>query len=278
MSEAGKLRPVSARLPLSSYLKDLWKRRFFIASFARARVEGQNSNAVLGQAWLLLTPMLTAAVYYLLFGVILGTTRGIDNFVLFLIIGVLIFRFTSSSTTAGGNSIISNQGLIRSLHFPRALLPIASTLQQLIQVIPALVIIVACAFLTGESIRWQWILIFPALMLQFIFTTGLSLFLARLVSEVRDFAKLSPFLIRMWGYLSGIFFSVEAMKDRFPASSEPFLLFNPLYIYMELARSCFMESAPASSQDWLLGLGWAVLFLVIGFSYFFKGEGKYGRD
>lgn len=278
MSQSHELKPVGQKLGLFSYIKDLWKRRFFLVSFARARVEGQNSNAALGQFWLLLTPMLTAAVYYLLFGVILGISRGIENFIAFLVIGVMMFRFTSTSANAGANSIVSNKGLIRSLHFPRALLPIAASLQQLLQFLPSLIVVLIVVVATGEPIRFTWLLIVPIILLQFIFNTGLALLLARIVNKARDLAKLAPFLIRMWGYLSGIFFSIEISKERFPAPIEPFLSYNPAHIFMQLTRAAFVESMDASLRDWLWGAGWAVAIFIIGFYIFFKGEGKYGRD
>lgn len=278
MSQTHELKPVGRKLGLISYIKDLWQRRFFMMSFARARVEGQNSNAALGQFWLLLTPLLTAAVYYLLFGVILGVSRGIENFIAFLIIGVMMFRLTSTSANAGANAIISNKGLIRSLHFPRALLPIAASLQQFLQFLPSILVILVAVVATGEPIRWTWLLLIPILLIQFIFNTGLALLLARVINRARDLAKLSPFLIRMWGYLSGIFFSIEISKERFPAPIEPFLSYNPAHIFMQLTRSAFIESIDSSARDWYWGIGWAVLVFIIGFFVFFKGEGKYGRD
>lgn len=278
MSQTHELKPVGQKLGLISYIKDLWQRRFFMMSFARARVEGQNSNAALGQFWLLLTPLLTAAVYYLLFGVILGVSRGIENFIAFLIIGVMMFRLTSTSANAGANAIISNKGLIRSLHFPRALLPIAASLQQFLQFLPSILVILVAVVATGEPIRWTWLLLIPILLIQFIFNTGLALLLARVINRARDLAKLSPFLIRMWGYLSGIFFSIEISKERFPAPIEPFLSYNPAHIFMQLTRSAFIESIDSSARDWYWGIGWAVLVFIIGFFVFFKGEGKYGRD
>lgn len=277
MSET-HLKPVGQKLRFAPYVKDLWRRRFFMMSFARAKVEGQNSSALLGQFWLLLTPLLTAAVYYLLFGVILGVSRGIENFIAFLIIGVMMFRFTSNSANAGAMAILSNKGLIRSLHFPRALLPISASLQQLLQFLPSLVIVLVAVLATGEPIRITWLLLIPIIVLQFIFNTGLAFVLARIVNRARDLAKLSPFLIRMWGYLSGIFFSIELSKERFPDLIEPFLIYNPAHIFMQLTRSAFIESIEVPISYWAWGAGWAFTIFVLGFVFFFKGEGKYGRD
>ncbi|NEE39868.1 ABC transporter permease, partial [Streptomyces sp. SID7982] len=98
----------------------------FILAFSRAKLTAQYSQAKLGQLWQVVTPLLNACVYYLIFGLILGTREGIphDVFVPFLVTGVFVFTFTQSSVMAGVRSISGNLGLVRALHFPRASLPI----------------------------------------------------------------------------------------------------------------------------------------------------------
>uniref|UniRef100_UPI003FA6F6D7 ABC transporter permease n=1 Tax=Streptomyces sp. CA2R106 TaxID=3120153 RepID=UPI003FA6F6D7 len=92
-----------------------------------ARTAAQYTQARLGQLWQVMTPLLNAAVYYLIFGILIGTHRGVDNFIAFLVTGVFIFTFTQSSVLSGVKSISGNLGLIRALHFPRASMPIAFT-------------------------------------------------------------------------------------------------------------------------------------------------------
>ncbi len=65
-----------------------------------------------------MTPLLNAAVYYFIFGVLLNTRHGVEDFVPFLVTGVFIWTFTSSSITAGTRAISGNIGLVRALHFP----------------------------------------------------------------------------------------------------------------------------------------------------------------
>ena len=66
----------------------LWDRRSFIFFDARARVQSGHDNNHLGIAWLVLTPVLTGLSFYLIFGLLLGTSKGIENFIGYLIIGV----------------------------------------------------------------------------------------------------------------------------------------------------------------------------------------------
>src|SRR5688572_2784464 len=106
------------------YLKALWVRREFAIAIPTAELQAQHRNTVLGGLWHLLNPLLQMGVYYLVFGVILDVNRGVDNFLGFIAIGVFTFHFTTKSVTAGAKAITSNEGLIRAIMFPRAILPL----------------------------------------------------------------------------------------------------------------------------------------------------------
>src|SRR5690606_11950055 len=109
--------------------------RHFILAFSQAKLLAQYSKARLGQVWQVLTPLLNAFVFFLIFGVLLGARGGMSNedYIPFLVTGVFVFAFTQSSAMAGVKSISNNLGLVRALHFPRASLPISFCLQQLQQ-------------------------------------------------------------------------------------------------------------------------------------------------
>src|SRR4030081_1103108 len=59
-----------------AYARRLWVARHFIVTWATARNQAMYSGSRLGQIWQVLTPILNVAVYYLIFGVLLGTSRG----------------------------------------------------------------------------------------------------------------------------------------------------------------------------------------------------------
>ena len=102
------LRRVGARPGLARYLASLWEYRSFILFDSRSRIAGANSVNALGRVWMVLNPILDGAAYFLVFGLLLGTGRGVPNFLGYLIIGVFLFRYTSSAITAGSRSISTN--------------------------------------------------------------------------------------------------------------------------------------------------------------------------
>ena len=264
-----------ARPPLRVYLRSLWQRRHFALTLARSKAYARNQHSYLGQLWAVLTPLLWAGVYLFVFGLLLDTSRGVDNFAGFLVIGVFLFRFSSSAITAGGGSITRNESLITSLPFPRALLPAAVVLAELLALVPALLVLLVIVPLTGEPVTWRWLLLPAAISLQGVFGTGVAFVAARLVAQVRDVANVIPFVIRALMYVSGVFFSLShyAGSGRLGQA----LGHQPVAVYLQLGRSCLLHDAPVSASTWLWGLGWAALALVVGFVWFWRGEERYGR-
>ncbi|MGC5341718.1 ABC transporter permease [Streptomyces sp. DT24] len=271
-----------ARPGLGEYVRELWNRRHFIAAFSRAKLTAQYSQAKLGQLWQVATPLLNAAVYFLIFGLILGTKRGMSSsvFIPFLVTGVFVFTFTQSSVMAGVRAISGNLGLVRALHFPRASLPISFSLQQLQQLLYSMIVLLAIVIGFGSYPKLSWLLIVPALAMQFFFNTGLAMVMARLGAKTPDLAQLMPFVMRTWMYASGVMFSIPVMLASKPSWIADVLQYNPAAIYMDLIRFALIDGYGSDNLPqhvWIAGLAWAVLVGAWGFVYFWKAEERYGR-
>ncbi|MFD5428762.1 ABC transporter permease [Streptomyces sp. NPDC127084] len=276
------LKVSGARPPLPEYIRQLWSRRHFITAFATARLTAQYSQAKLGQVWQLMTPLLNAAVYYVIFGVLLDTSKHVPDFVPFLVTGVFIWTFTANSIMAGTKAISGNIGLVRALHFPRAALPIALALQQLQQLLFSLGALAVILMGFGQFPKASWLLAVPALLLQALFNTGVSMIMARLAARTPDIAQLMPFVLRTWMYASGVMFSLHAQLKgaHLPEAVVLALQCNPAAVYIDLVRFAFIDSytsAQLPPHVWAVALGWAVLAGVGGFVYFWKAEEQYGR-
>jgi teichoic acid transport system permease protein len=271
-----------ARPPLREYVRQLWGRRHFIMAFSSAKLAAQYSQAKLGQLWQVATPLLNAAVYFLIFGLILKADKGMSRevYVPFLVTGIFVFTFTQNSVMAGVRAISGNLGLVRALHFPRASLPISFSLQQLQQLLFSMIVLFIFAIGFGSYPDLSWLLIIPILLLQFCFNTGLSLIMARAGAKTPDLAQLMPFVMRTWMYASGVMFSIPVMLANKPQWIATVLQWNPTAIYMDLMRFALIDGYGAGNLPdhvWAAAGGWAVLFAVGGFVYFWKAEERYGR-
>jgi teichoic acid transport system permease protein len=277
------LAQLGGRPPLTLYLRQLWERRHFAAELARSRFRAQNEADRLGAAWIVLLPTINAMVYGLVFGVIVKSENRPDHFIPFLVTGVFTFAFFSGCFSDGAKSIISNRGLVRTLHFPRAVLPIASVLQQLFALGPVVLVMCLIVFISGEPISVRWLLIFPAYFLMALFCAGVAFFAARLTIHVRDVAQLIPFITRLLFYVSGIFFAVSSKFSDHPTLTL-LLKLNPVNVYITLVRDALLsrdrelEGVHAGPFTWQLGVIWGVVMVLAGFIFFWRAEGLYGRD
>ncbi|MFC1401659.1 MULTISPECIES: ABC transporter permease [Streptacidiphilus] len=268
------------RPPLLEYTRRLWGRRHFIVAFATARLTATYTAARLGQVWQVMTPLLNAAVYYLIFGLLLGTNRGIPNFIAYLCTGVFVFQFTQSAVLSGTRSIADNLGLIRALHFPRACLPIAFTVIQLQELLFSMGVLGVIILVTGEPLTLRWLLILPILFLQSVFNAGLAMFMARIGAKTTDMAQLMPFLMRTWMYTSGVFWSVTTFTAHAPKWVADVLNANPALIFNNLMRYALMDSVSSTSLPrhvWLSSLAWSLVVGLGGYFFFWKAEEEYGR-
>ena len=271
------LKPIGTRAAVVDYLKMCWARRHFIIELSAAREQSENSESRLGQLWRLLNPLLNVAVYFLIFGVIFKGRGSVSNYISFLVIGVFFFGFTQQAILGGSRAVTSNMALVRAFSFPRALLPISVVIEELNSLGPAIIICLGTVLISGGGFTWTWFLLVPAIILQTMFNVGIAMALARITERVRDVAKLLPFFLRTWLYLSGVVFPISQIVSTHHNVIGFLLAFNPAAVFIELARDCLLASYSVPPITWAYGVFWAVAMLGVGFYYFWQAETRYGR-
>ena len=290
-NEPAQLRSMAEVPSLRAYLRDLWRRREFTLSLATGSLSGQYLETTLGNLWHVLTPTLLMAVYWLVFGVLLGTDRGLGEglFLPFLAIGVFTFQFSQRVVGSCGSSIANNVNLIRSLQFPRAVLPIASVIEEVTSYGMSVVVILAILFASGQNVALSWLLAPVVVVLLTIFSAGIGLAVARLTDSIRDVANVIPFVFRLLFYLSGVIFALPAFVTQgridqlgLPVSAavvRHVFVLNPFFTYIEVLRDVLMvDYATEHLRDaWIVAIVYAPVSFLLGLLYFRRGERMYGR-
>lgn len=264
---------LGGRPPIATYLRQLWRYRALGFTMPLGELRSQHQHTLLGRIWHLLNPVLAAGVYYLVFGVVLGARDGIAHYPAFLVIGLFAFTYASKSATAGSRTIVANARLLQSLSFPRAILPLAALLRETMAQVPMVVVMLAFVALSGVPPSWSWLLLVPAYALLALFNAGLALAAARATFHFRDVEQVLPYLLRLWLYVSGVFFAAERVPDGWPRT-----LFdaNPLQTFIALVRGPLLGTG-ASGGQWAAAAAWAAGVAIAGFVYFHRREGEYGR-
>lgn len=270
-----QLHEVGVKVSLARYLRDLWAHREFAIAVPLGELRAQNQDTAFGQLWHLLNPLFLVAVYWFIFGVVLeGVRGGVDNYVAFLLVGVIGFEYTRTGMQAGARMIVRNRKLVQSINFPRAILPVSALVSETISHVWALGVMAVLLMLTGVRPTFAWLLVVPITIVAAIFNIGAGMIVARASYHFRDVQQLLPYLLRIWFYASGILFSIEDQVDT--PWMRTVLELNPVHAIITTARDAYLDGTVVG-RTWLTAIVWAVAALLFGFWFFRRAEHEYGR-
>lgn len=300
MSEGAqtKARPVHVFLPhraglprLSTYFVTLWRRRHFAIELSRASMRAAHTNTFFGQFWLVISPALNAAVYFLLVNIIRGGNSGPDFFV-HLLAGLFAFNFISATMTAGADSVVRGGSLVLNTAFPLLLLPWSSLRTAFFRFLPSLLILLAffayfdwvgphpmdCDQVTGECVALNTVhfsvvqlMAIPAFALIFVFAAGLGALMATVQVYFRDTSQFLPYATRIWLYLSPVLYYADQLQ---PWMLKVELL-NPLYPLLGVWTDTLARGVMPPLAWWLGATAWAFGSLLIGTLYFISREREF---
>ena len=159
-------------------------------------------------------------------------------------------------------------------------MPLATTWTTILNMLASMVVLILIVLATGEPVTLRWLILVHALGLQSLFNAGMGLITARLGTTFVDLNQLIPFVMRVWLYLSGVFYTATKFDNNLPHPVAVIAESNPLVVYIDLVRHALIHNEKLlwpPLQTWILAIGWAVVIFVAGFIYFWRGEGDYGR-
>lgn len=269
------LRELKSKPSFVRYVRDLHSWRHFILADAKSKALNSGRDMFLGRAWLVLQPLFDVSVYAIIFGMILHVSRGIDNYIGYLMVGVVFFRFISKGIASGGGMVQASRSLIASFTFPRAAIAFAAVIRQFMDnLIPlAVALVLAFAYQYPEGPTWTLILLVPLYFLIHFFILGLVLIISRITAFVPDVKPLIGLLNRALFFTSGIFFSLERF-DGHPVMSA-IMQANPVYQFLTVARDVSIYgTVPALSTIFSL-LVWTFSVFLLGLIFFWKAEERY---
>ncbi|MDP1809422.1 MAG: ABC transporter permease [Actinomycetota bacterium] len=195
-------------------LKSLFKYKELLLNFAKKELKVKYKNSVLGFFWSLLNPILMMIVFTVLFTVspLRVAAKGIDNFPIFFLAGLLPWNFFNATVVGSTTSIVGNGALIKKVYFPRELLPISIAVANLVNF--ALELLVLIVFVLGSGLFLTRFLGFykflPILLvllpILFVFTLGVSLMAASLNVYFRDIQHIIGIILMVLFYSTPIIY------------------------------------------------------------------------
>jgi teichoic acid transport system permease protein len=265
--------PTVTGLPeMRSYLADLWEKRRLIWHLARTELKAEHYDTAFGQVWVVLDPLLLAAVYFVLRSVVrpAGSAVNRNAVISHLIWGVFFFTYVQHTLMHGSRSIVRGRGLILNASFPRALLPLVSVVRSIFDFIPTLIVFFIFQAVLGQPFGRSLIMLPVVIVLLTIFNIGLALGFAPLMVFFRDTAGFLPYATRIWLYLTPVLFSTAEI----PKNLKPYLQWNPLYPYFAALEQIFRGQWPTNRYFVTMAL-WAFGVFFAGAIAFLSKEREY---
>ena len=213
--------------------QEFWKYRELLYFLTWRDVKVRYKQTAIGVLWAILQPVLTTAIFTVIFSRFARFDSIDVSYPLFALSGLLIWIFVSSSINTAGNSLISNSNLVTKVYFPRLIVPISATLGSLIDLILGSLILLGLMFYNRVNLTWQILLVPFFVGLAVLLAASLGTFFAALNVRFRDVKHTLPFALQIWMFASPVFYPPDILSEKWR-----FLLaFNPLTGVLEGFRS-----------------------------------------
>ena len=273
------LHPPGSTASAGTYLRRLYAMRRYAWTDAKYRLSAETSNTVLGWLWYLIEPAAYITIFWFVFGFTLDVGRGTEDFVAFLTVGQLVYRHSVNAIQTSASALVTNQAIMRSFSFTRAVLPVTRILSAALRFRFSLVVMCLVLPLMGASIRWTWILILPVAAIQVLMNLGIGMLLAPAVTRFADIRRSMQFGFQILFYTSGVFFPLEPFVIDRPYGTTLLNLatLNPIYDLVQLARWAMLGMRPTNALVVCLATAaWTIGSLVVGFMVFLRSESRFG--
>ena len=250
-------------------IKNFFKYKEFLASVVKRDITKKYYKSYLGIIWTILNPLLSALVITIVFSALFQ--RSIPNFPVYLLCGHLMFHFNSDATSVSMHSMLKNSGIIRKIYIPKYMFVVSDLTVSLVNLAFAFIPLVVVYLFRGGTITWLWLLIPFVVLIQALFTLGLSLILAAYSVFFRDLTHLYGVILTLWMYLSAIFYPISIVPDKYVFIWR----LNPMVHYITLLRNIIYEATLPAMDNVVIGTIYGVLTLALGCVIFSENQDKF---
>lgn len=259
MQEITKIKPSGKRLNLD--LKDLWAYRELLYFLTWRDVKIRYKQTAIGVLWAILQPVLTTAIFTVLFSNFAHFQTGEIPYPLFALSGLMIWLFVFNSITMASNSFVSNVNLVTKIYFPRLIVPLAATLAGLSDLVFSFALLIILMIYYGVNLSWQIALAPVFLVLAILQTVAFGTLFSALNVRFRDVKFALPFALQVWMLTSPVFYPSNILSEKWR------LIFaiNPLTGILEGFRAALF----GTKFDWtVIGISCASILVLLLFSLF----------
>ena len=257
---------------MTSIREEMWKTRGILFNFAIYDLKIRYRNSVLGVLWSFVEPLLLLAVLFVVFSTMFRFE--IPNFPIYLLLGIVCYRFFQNGTTLALNSLTNRSATITQIYFPRSIPGLSAGITSAIMLIFELMVlgIFMAAF---QFIPTITILLLPlVLMLELLLVLGIALPLSVLNAKFKDTEFIWGVVLSAGFFLTPIFYQF----DMLPEAVRNVLQFSPMVQIVTMAHHVVLYGMLPSVNTVLYAVGSISVITGIGYLIFRKYQARIAED
>lgn len=218
---------------LSAPILSIWKNRYLLSHTTLIELRTTYAGSLLGMAWLVIGPALLLAIYAIVYSFIFKVqpeNLSRADYILYVFSGLVPFLAFSTALTQGAMALAGNRTIMLSTVFPPDLLPLRSVVIGSVSLPVGIAIVFGADAIFGTP-SWSSLLIFPVIILQIMFLTGIAWVLSLLMLVIKDIQQILQYVSIVLLILTPIAYT----PDMIPQKLKMVMYFNPLYYF----TTCF---------------------------------------
>lgn len=255
--------------PLVEELIALFKYKELIIQFVSRSIKTRYKRSMLGVVWTMLNPLLTMVVLTLVFSSVFRFS--IENYPVYVLSGLVIWGFFSSTTSAAMGEMIWSGSLLSRIYVPKSVFAVSAIGTGLVNLLFSLVPLLVISLAVGIRFRTAVLVLPLAILLLAAFALGVGLLLATTAVYFADMLPVYEVILTIWMYATPIIYPIDAVPSQFAW----ILKLNPLYYLVEVFRMPLFNGVIPDARVWLIAFASAVVVLMLGGLIFTAKSSEY---
>jgi lipopolysaccharide transport system permease protein len=247
-------------------IRELWTYRELLMAFVTRDITAKYRQTIVGGGWAIIQPLLTMIVFSFFFGKLAKMPSDGVPYPVFSYSGLLLWTYFSNALSGASNSMVSASSLITKVYFPRILIPLATTLQFLIDYAFAGIVLLLLLWYYQIPITIKLLAVPIIALITCLLASGMGFFLAAVNVKFRDVRFVLPFFIQLMLYITPVIYP-SSVAERFRL----ILALNPMTGLIEAHRAIIL-SKPIPWESFGISILLTFLLLFLGIIYFKRVE------
>ena len=249
---------------MTTIREEMWKFKGILFNFAISDLKIRYRNSVLGILWSLVEPLLMLGVLFFVFSTMFKFE--IENFPIYLLLGIICYNFFKNGTTFALNSLTNRSALMTQIYFPRAIPGLSSGVTAAIMLLLELVVL-GIFMVVLQYTPPITILALPLILaLEFLLVLGMALPLSVLNVKFKDTEFIWMVVVHAGFFLTPIFYQFDMLPDYV----QSVLQFSPVVQVVTMAHHVVLYGILPSVNSVLYAVGSTSIIVIIGYLIFRK--------